>query len=87
MLGKASALFPLFLLKVVDDEADLLAKTRMMLEKEGHKVHGFTNPVTGLNHVENGCKDCSIVISDIRMPAMSGFDLARRLKELRRCLL
>ena len=29
---------------VVDDEPDLLAITKMMLEKEGYKVHGFTNP-------------------------------------------
>jgi FixJ family two-component response regulator len=67
---------------VIDDEPDLLATTKMLLEKEGYKVHGFTNPITGLSHVENGCKECIIVISDIRMPGMSGFELVRRLKEL-----
>jgi FixJ family two-component response regulator len=68
---------------IVDDEPDLLATTKTMLETEGYKVHAFTNPIAALNHVENGCKECVLLFSDIKMPEMSGFELVRRLKDLR----
>jgi CheY-like chemotaxis protein len=69
---------------VVDDEADLLAITTKLLEQAGHSVHSFVNPEKALDHINNGgCKDCSIVISDICMPPMTGFELVRLLKELR----
>src|SRR5881409_508687 len=67
---------------IAEDEPDLLATTRMMLEKESYKVHGFSNPIAALSHVEDGCKDCKLVLSDIRMSGMSGFELVRRVKEL-----
>jgi two-component system cell cycle sensor histidine kinase/response regulator CckA len=68
---------------VVDDEPDLLATTRSTLEKEGYKVHAYANPITALDHIEHGCKDCVVLVSDIKMPEMSGFELVRRVKELR----
>src|SRR5437870_8896809 len=68
---------------IAEDEPDLLATTRMMLEKESYKVHGFSSPIAALSHVEDGCKECKLVLSDIRMSGMSGFELVRRVKELR----
>jgi len=68
---------------IAEDEPDLLATTRMMLEKESYKVHGFSNPITALSHVEDGCEECKLVLSDIRMSGMSVFELVRRVKELR----
>jgi len=68
---------------VIDDEADLLTITTKMLETSGYKVHAFSSPVEALDHVKNGCKDCAIVVSDIRMSEMSGFELVRYIKELR----
>ena len=67
---------------LVDDEKDLLALTRRILEKEGRKVYAFTNPIKALSHVD-GCKDCYLVISGTRMPGMSGFEFARRVKDMR----
>ena len=67
---------------VVDDETDLLVITSKMLNQNGYTVHAFESPAKALIHVkDNACKDCSIVISDIRMPGMSGFDLVRQIKE------
>ena len=69
---------------IVDDEPDLLAITGTMLENRGYKVHAFTDPIKALDHVKvDSCKECSIVVSDIRMPGMSGFELVRYLKEAR----
>lgn len=69
---------------VVDDESDLLAVTKKMLEKEGYQVHAFSDPEQALQHFRNdGCETCVLVVSDIRMPAMSGFELVRQIKEIR----
>lgn len=71
-------------LMLVDDEPDLLAITTKILEKNGYHVHAFINTENALRHIkEKGCKDCVLVITDIKMPGMSGFELVRRVKEMR----
>jgi CheY-like chemotaxis protein len=67
---------------VVDDDHDLLAVTKMILERNGYMVHGFTDPVEALTHGKD-CKECGIVITDLRMPVMNGFQLVRALRESR----
>ena len=68
---------------VVDDVSDLLAVIKMMLENQGYRVHGFTNPKEALVHVKDGCTDCTVVLSDVRMPFMSGIELVNHVKNLR----
>src|SRR5918911_4139625 len=69
---------------VVDDEPDLLAITKIMLEKKGYLIHGFTDPKEALLHVQEdgGCTDCKLVLSDVRMPSMSGIELVKHIKNL-----
>lgn len=68
---------------LVDDEWDLLVMISKILEKSGYQVHAFSSPTKALEHIKYDCQQCSIVISDIRMPGQSGFELVRQLKELR----
>jgi DNA-binding NtrC family response regulator len=68
---------------VVDDDRDILTVAYRSLEHAGFKVHGFADPLEGLQHVENGCKDCQVLVSDVRMPALTGFQLIRKVKDLR----
>jgi len=69
---------------LVEDEPDLLEITRKILEQNGFVVHGFNSPIEAEKHVKKiGCKECSRVISDVRMPGMTGFELVRRLKVTR----
>ncbi|MGH9878327.1 MAG: response regulator [Nitrososphaerales archaeon] len=69
---------------LVDDEPDLLAMTKEVLESSGYEVHAFSSPDGALLHTrEKGCKDCMLLVSDIRMAGMSGFELVRQMKQLR----
>jgi len=68
---------------LVEDEPDLLATTKSMLETSGYEVHAFDSPDEAIRHVKDeGCKACVLVVSDVRMPGMSGFELVRRIKEI-----
>jgi DNA-binding response OmpR family regulator len=69
---------------VVDDETDVLAIVGKGLENNGFSVVGFADPIKALQHFENGGDTFDIVISDVRMPKLTGFQLARRIKELHR---
>ncbi|HEU4605841.1 MAG TPA: response regulator [Nitrososphaera sp.] len=67
---------------VVDDEPDLLRLAKTFLQTEGYEVHAFGSPEAAVQHVKDGCTTCTIVVSDIKMPGMSGFALVKHLKEL-----
>ncbi len=68
---------------VVDDDHDILTVASKGLEIAGYQVHSFSDPLRALQHVETGCEDCEVIVSDIRMPEMTGFQLVRRVKDLR----
>jgi CheY-like chemotaxis protein len=59
---------------VVDDEADVVEIMRKFLRKLGYSVFGFTNPFIALEQFERKPKKYQLVISDIRMPAMNGYE-------------
>ena len=68
---------------VVDDDRDILTIASKGLELAGFPVHSFSDPVRALQHVEDGCELCQVIVSDIKMPEMTGFQLVRRVKDLR----
>jgi DNA-binding NtrC family response regulator len=68
---------------LVDDEKDVLDTIKTALEGSGFMVHGFTNPEKAVAHIRKGCKHCKILVTDVRMPQMSGFEVARQINNLR----
>jgi len=67
---------------IVDDEADISKVFSEHLTRSGFNVHSFSNPLMAYEHFKYSPQDCSLVISDVRMPGMTGFQLARKVKEL-----
>lgn len=45
-----------------------------------YEVNGFTNPLEALEHYKTNCTQYGLVISDIRMPGITGFDLLKKSK-------
>lgn len=56
---------------------------KLILEKQGYVVHALADPRLALEHIEKGGKGCSIAVSDIRMPHMTGLELVKYLKKIR----
>jgi DNA-binding NtrC family response regulator len=65
---------------VVDDESSLMLTLVANLELEGFEATGASNPMQALSLMKEQSFD--IVLSDIRMPGMSGVDLFREIKRL-----
>ena len=63
---------------LVDDEADLVWSTRRRLEstRSDYRVEGFTDPEAALRRIEEDAPDA--LVTDLRMPTMSGLDLLVR---------
>ena len=68
---------------VVDDEMDIVVIFRQALSKQGYTVYGFTDPALALEHFKMNARDYALVISDVRMPQMNGFELAESIKSIK----
>jgi CheY-like chemotaxis protein len=68
---------------LIDDDNDILTTLKLSLEIKGMSTHGFTDPVLAVEHFKNNAANYDIVITDIRMPQMNGFEVARAVKEIR----
>ena len=68
---------------LVDDEFDIMTTFTWGLEQQGFHVVGFTEPLLALNHFQINSKQYGLVISDLRMPVMSGYQFIKKVKEIK----
>ncbi len=69
---------------MVDDEKDILSLFSECLTPEGYETISFDNPIDAINYLENNennISNCSLVITDYKMPQISGVDLIRKVRE------
>jgi DNA-binding NtrC family response regulator len=67
---------------IVDDEFDIVTLIRRSLQNHGFNTLGFTDPLIALEQFQNNSKSFAMVISDIRMPSMNGYELIRKIKAI-----
>ncbi|MEW6605092.1 MAG: response regulator [Thermoproteota archaeon] len=67
----------------VDDEPDILRIVEMSLAKWGYAVDSFTDPVEALDRFCRNPQLYSLILTDIKMPGMSGSELAKRARKAR----
>jgi two-component system NtrC family sensor kinase len=66
---------------VVDDEASILEILYEILKADGHRVDTAPNGRVAMRKIESQTYD--LIISDLKMPGMSGQDLYRKILELK----
>jgi DNA-binding NtrC family response regulator len=68
---------------LVDDEKDILFLYSECLKSDGYQTISFDNPVEALNYLNknDNISNCSLVITDYKMPQMSGLDLVKKIRE------
>jgi PAS domain S-box-containing protein len=67
----------------VDDEEGLVLLGARLLERLGYKVTGHIDTLDALADFRSRPADFAAVVTDLSMPRMSGFDLARQLLQVR----
>ena len=68
---------------VLDDDFDLTRLVKQILQRDGFKnIFAFTDPLLALEHFKMNHKDYSLIISDIRMPAMNGFQFVSEARKI-----
>ena len=70
--------------KVVDDDYDIAELVKMALQRDGFEnVFAFTAPLLALEHFKVNREDYSLVISDIRMSGLNGFEFAEYINKVK----
>ena len=68
---------------VLDDELDVVTTIKSFLQKNGIQVNGFTDPHLALEHFQINARIYGLIISDIRMPQMNGFEFIKKVKGIK----
>ncbi len=66
---------------VVDDEIDIMEYVKKFLEEEGFKVYLAESGRKALDLLYSGAVDIDLVITDISMPDMDGYELFSKIKD------
>jgi DNA-binding NtrC family response regulator len=69
-------------LLVVDDDSDILQVLKLGLLKNRFLVNAFANPEEALQSFKANAESYCLMLSDVRMPGLSGIQLARKVKEV-----
>jgi CheY-like chemotaxis protein len=69
-------------LLVVDDDYDIASLIKIGLEKIGLSVSSFTDPLLAIEEFRKKPSDYELVISDVRMPSMNGYEFVKQVKKI-----
>ena len=65
----------------VDDEYDIVKLIQQSLQRHRFKVCIFTESSAALEHFISHSRDYNVIICDIRMPGVNGYEFVRKAKE------
>lgn len=67
---------------IIDDDEDILNLFADFLSKEGYDVVTYLEPLKALKEIEDNPSRYSLIITDIRMPGISGIELIKRVSSI-----
>jgi len=68
---------------ILDDEFDITFSFKHGLEDKGFHVFGFTEALLALDHFRMNSEQYGLVISDIRMPVVNGYEFIKKIKDIK----
>lgn len=68
---------------LVEDNDDVRALARRMLERQGYRVHAFSSGTAAILAVRGLAEPLDLLITDVVMPEMNGRQLAEEIRRLR----
>ena len=66
---------------IIDDDPSVRESLALLVSAEGHVCHTYFSAQAFLDAIDNDATGC--VVTDVRMPGMSGLDLLAKMKERR----
>ena len=63
---------------VIEDDSDVIEVLKGLFDKSGYEGHFFRSGKEGIPHIEDILPD--LVVMDLMMPEMSGFEICQHLK-------
>ncbi len=73
---------PFARLLIVDDDSDIAQVLKLGLQQNGYLVDSFTNPEEALQSFKSNAEPYHLLLSDVRMPGLSGIQLAKKVKQI-----
>ena len=67
---------------LVEDDPDLMRLFYDALITGGYKVDGFTEPMKAYSQFKNNADQYDLIITDVRMPQMSGIELIKNINKV-----
>jgi len=68
---------------IVDNELQSAVTIKIALDSDGMRSDAFNDPQKALEQFKLRPDDYLLILSDIRMPAMSGFEFVRQIRKIR----
>jgi two-component SAPR family response regulator len=69
---------------IVDDNFDIVRLVKLELLMHGFHVSPFTDQAMALEYLKLNCNTCNLILSDIMMPEMNGYEFVKNAKEIDR---
>ena len=67
---------------IIDDEIDITNLFKEILINAGYQVEDFNDPLKALAECKTNHEKYVLIISDVRMPKMSGIELVKQISEI-----
>ena len=75
-------MYPVKRIVAVDDSNVVLKTLKNVLDKDQYELHAFSNGTRALEYLAQEEKIPDLIILDIEMPFMSGYDVLDRIKKM-----
>jgi DNA-binding NtrC family response regulator len=67
---------------IIDDERDLMELFCEALRSHSFEPKGFTDPLEAINYLTTHHQEFLMILTDIRIPEMNGFQLTKLMKQM-----